>query len=162
MLSSTMVVARRAVPVLVIGCVLAFLPACSLEEVAGLASREKVEAPPPREGYRAVLRPATWALERVSRDGTVIWIWSAKSGCNEFHHAEVREVEGGLRVKALDRVFVPLSPRYRCLLPLFAIRHRVELPRPLGPEDKIFGECPPGEATPEQRMCASMHEAAAA
>jgi hypothetical protein len=113
------------------------------------------------QGYRAELSPSIWALERVSKSGTVIWIRSAESGCYAFHHAEARDVVGGLRIEALDRVLIPVKPNYGCLLPLYATRHRVELPRPLG-KDKIFGECIPGDATGEQRICATMHEAAEA
>jgi hypothetical protein len=39
----------------------------------------------------------TW-VKRV----TIIWIRSAESGCNRFHHVNVREVAGGLRVIAFD------------------------------------------------------------
>ncbi len=149
---------RRTALFLVTACVLALLPACGLKQLSGLQTREKAEEAPPLrapEGYRAELRPATWALERVSRDGTVIWIRSAESGCHTFHHAKFREVKGGLRVTALDRVLDP-KPGYGCRLPLYASRYRVELPRPLG-NDKIFGECVPGDETVEQRICAQMH-----
>lgn len=165
---------RRTALVLVIAGVLTLLPACSLQSLWGSSDSEVAEPPtakPPAvehpakppplqapEGFRAVLRPATWALERVSHDGTVIWIRSAESGCYTFHHAVVKEVEGGLRVRPLDRVLIP-KPGYGCILPLYARRYRVELPRPLG-KGEIFGECVPGDATGEQRICARMHEAA--
>lgn len=154
---------RRRPLLPVLACALAFLPACAFEQVAQVASSTSRDTPrsldAPR-GYRAVLAPATWALERVSRDGTAIWIRSAASDCYEFRHAEVSEVIGGLRIKVLDRVLIP-EPGYGCLLPLYleAGRHRIDLPRRLE-NDKIFGECVPGQETAEQRICAAMHEAA--
>ena len=142
----------------VLGLALALLPACALMQRSGLETPGRAPSLQAPKGYRAKLGLATWALERVSADGTVIWIRSEESGCNSFHHAEFREVKGGLRVIALDRVLIP-KRGYGCLLPLIARRHRVELPRPLG-QDRIFGECVPGDETPEQRACALLHGAA--
>lgn len=135
------------------------LPACAVEELSGrrgAAGAAPLEAP---EGYRAELHPGIWALERVSRDGTEVWISDAESGCNDFHHTRVSEVEGGLRIVVLDRVLVPVKKKYGCLLYLRPARHRIALPRPLG-GDEILGECVPGDSTGEQRICALMHEAA--
>jgi len=137
------------------------LPACSLQQLSGSKAQKKaVQAPrlPAPKGYRAELHPGMWTLERVSQERTVIWIRSAESGCNSFDHAKVIEVKGELRVKAVDRVLIP-KPGYGCLLPLNARRHRVQLPRPLA-DGKIFGECVPGDETPEKRICALLFTAA--
>jgi hypothetical protein len=152
---------RQTALVLVNACLLALLPACGLHRFSGLEPQEKSgEGAPVRapKGFRAELHPGTWALERISRDGTVIWIRTEESTCLEFHHAKLRKVKGGLRVTAIDRVLIP-KRGYGCTLPLFARRHRVELPRPLG-DDRIVGACVPGEATPDQRVCALLHQAA--
>ena len=152
---------RQTALFLVSSCFLAVLPACSLHQFSGSTARGKAaDAPrlPAPEGYRAVLRPGTWALERISQERTVIWIRSAESGCNSFDHAQVSAVKGGLRVKAIDRVLIP-KRGYGCLLPLNARQHRVQLPRLLG-EGKIFGECAPGDDTPEKRICALLFTAA--
>jgi hypothetical protein len=86
-----------------------------------------------------------WALDHVSKDGTVVWIWTIDDGCDPslphgFLQAEVREVAGGLRVIAFKVAYVPLETEYGCRLPLLRNRHRVELPRPLS-GDRILGEC---------------------
>jgi hypothetical protein len=148
-----------ALVVVVAGCGgLARQPAEGARESPAAESPDPpLEAP---EGYRAVLQPATWALERVAPDGAAIWIRVAKSGCNDFHHAEVTEAEGEVRVTVFDRVLIPVQEPYGCLLYLRATHHRVALPRPLG-ADRVVGECAAGDATPEQRICALMHEAAA-
>jgi hypothetical protein len=150
---------RRTGQLLATACIFTLLPACALQQLAGFETSEEGGSLDAPEGYRAELHPGVWALERVSRSGTVIWIRSAESGCYEFHHAEVREVAGGVRVETFDRVLIPVKPNYGCLLPLFATRHRVALPRPLG-NDRIFGACAPGDATGDQRICAAMHRAA--
>jgi hypothetical protein len=140
----------------VIACGLVLLPACTLAQVRSLAGDEKLGSPPvlgAPEGYRAELHRTPWALERVSKDGTIIWIRTAESGCNRFHHVNVREVAGGLRVVAFDVVYIPVRKKYGCLLPLHRDARRVELPRPLG-ADRIFGECVPGDP---RETCASLH-----
>jgi hypothetical protein len=147
---------RRTGVFSVIACGLVLLPACTLEQVSRLGSDEKADAPPPLEapeGYRAELRQTPWALERVSKNGTVVWIWTAESGCNRFHHVSVREAAGGLRVVAFDVVYIPVSKKYGCPLPLYRDLRRVELPRPLG-GDRISGECVPGDP---RETCASLH-----
>jgi hypothetical protein len=133
------------------------LPACTLEQVSRLGSDEKADAPPPLEapeGYRAELRQTPWALERVSKRVTIIWIRTAESGCNRFHHVNVREVEGGLRVVSFDVVYIPVGKKYGCRAYLSRDRHRVELPRPLG-GDRILGECVPIDP---KGTCALLHE----
>jgi len=64
-------------------------------------------------------------------------------------------------VVVFDRVLIP-DRHHGCLLYLRSARYRIELPRRLRPGEKIFGQCSPGEATPEQRVCALVHEAASA
>jgi hypothetical protein len=149
--------------VLLIACALPLLAACTLQEASRLASGETADTDPApaRDGYRVEVVRTPWALERVSKDGAVIWIWTIDGGCdptlpNRFHHAEVREVAGGLRVIAFNIVFIPVEARNRCLLPLYRRRHRVELPRPLG-GDKIIGECVPSDP---REACALLHAAA--
>jgi hypothetical protein len=112
------------------------------------------------KGFRVDYVPGgEWALERVSRDGTAIWIRFAESGCVSFDHAEVRETAKGVRVVPVARVLMPIRKHYGCLLYLRAGRYRIDLPRSLGGRE-VLGECLPGEATPRQRVCASMHQAA--
>jgi hypothetical protein len=89
----------------------------------------------------------------VSKHGTSIWIRTGESGCNRFHHVNVREVAGGLRVVAFDVVYIPVRKKYGCLMNLYRDARRVELPRPLG-GDRIFGECVPGDP---REMCALLH-----
>ena len=89
------------------------------------------------------LAPATWVLERISRDGTTIWIVGKENMCDQFDHADVVEIEDGLRVDVFNRV--PRRPR-PCTSELAVVRHRVDLPRPLG-GDMIYGGCAP-DATP--------------
>lgn len=139
-------------------CACAFFPGCTLEQVSRLSEETEARpALPAPKGYRAELARTLWALERVSRDRTVIWVRSAETrSCDFLHHAVVREVEGGFRVKVLNRGLIPTSPRYGCLLPLYVARSRVDLPRPLREGEEIFGECRPGDATPKQRTCALM------
>jgi hypothetical protein len=104
-------------------------------------------------GYRAELRRTSWALDRVSKDGTVVWVRTAESGCNRFHHVRVRQVFGGFRLVAFDVVYIPTKKRYGCRLYLLRHRHHVELPRPLG-GDKIPGECIPRDP---RETCALLH-----
>jgi hypothetical protein len=139
-----------------IACAFALLPACALQQASRLASPDEADAPPAleaREGYRAELHRTPWALERVSKDGTVIWIRTAESGCNGFHHVEVSEVAGGVRVAAFDVVYIPVKKKYGCLMYLLRNPHRVELPRPLG-GDRILGECVPRDP---RETCALLH-----
>ena len=134
---------------------LALSSACTTTERLGMEDgtsadvEESLDAP---EGYRAELHRTPWALDGVSKDGTVIWIRTAESGCNRFHHVRVRQVPGGFRLVAFDVVYVP-DKRHGCLTYLFRPRHRVELPRPLG-GDEILGECVPGDP---REMCALLH-----
>ena len=135
---------------------LALLPACTLAQRSwvvngkGPDAQDSLVAP---EGYRPELHRTPWALDRVSKDGTVVWIRTAESGCNRFHHVRVNEVEGGFRLVAFDVVYVPTKKRHGCLLYLLRPRHRVELPRPLG-GDKVLGECVPHDP---REMCALLH-----
>jgi hypothetical protein len=135
---------------------LALLPACTLaqrswvENGKGPDAQDSLAAP---EGYRPELHRTPWALDRVSKDGTVVWIRTAESGCNRFHHVRVERVQGGFRLVAFDVVYVPTEKRYGCLLYLLRPRHRVELPRPRG-GDKILGECVPRDP---REMCALLH-----
>jgi hypothetical protein len=149
---------RLAVLVTVIASALASLSACTLEQLARPGNGKvgevgaSLHAP---EGYGAELHRAPWALDSVSKDGNVIWIRTAESGCNRFHHVRVRQVRGGFRVVAFDVVYVPIKKRYGCELYLLRDRHRVELPRPLG-GDKILGECVPRDP---RETCALLHAA---
>jgi hypothetical protein len=93
-------------------------------------------------------------LDGVSKDGTVIRIRTAESGCNRFHHVRVTEVARGLRVVAFDVVYIPVQKNYGCRMYLLRPRHRVELPRPLH-HDRILGECVPGD---ERETCALLHD----
>jgi hypothetical protein len=138
---------------------LALLPACTLAERSwvdsgkGPDAQDALIAP---EGYRPELRRAPWALDRVSKDGTVVWIRTAESGCNRFHHVRVEQVPGGVRLVAFDVVYVPTNKSYGCLLYLLRPRQRVELPRPLG-DGKVFGECVPRDP---RETCALLHAVA--
>jgi hypothetical protein len=139
--------ASRLLPLM--ACGLPLLSACTLQQSSKLASRGTADPHPALvpEGYRVKVLRTPWALDRVSKDGAVIWIWTVENGCNpalpnRFLHAEVREVASGLRVTAFNVAYIPVMTRNRCLAPLFRHRHRVELPRPLG-GDKILGECVP-------------------
>lgn len=137
-------------------CVLALLPACTLQQASGIARHTQDDAPlalEAREAYRAELHRTPWALERVSKDGTVIWIRTAESGCSRFHHVETSAVAGGVRVAAFEVLYIPVRKRYGCRLYLLRPRHRVELPRPLG-GDKIIGECVPRDP---RETCALLH-----
>ena len=134
---------------------MALLSACTVQEASETDSPKTVREPPflgVAAGYR--LRPTIWALERVSKDGTAIWVWTPEGGCARFHHAEISEVEDGLRVVVFERV--PAKKDAACTLELILARHRVELPRPLG-DDTLIGACTPGDATGEQRICAELH-----
>ena len=150
---------RRTGLLSVIACGFVLLPACTLEQASTFASGEEADAPPALEapeGYRAELHRTPWALERISKDGTAIWILTAESGCNRFHHVNVREVAGGLRVVAFDVVYIPVRENYGCPLPLYRDVRRVELPRPLG-GDTILGECVPRDP---RETCALLHAVA--
>ena len=144
----------------VIASALALVPACTPadrswveEEGTGADAQGSL---PAREGYRAQLHRTPWALDRISKDGSVVWIRTAVSGCNQFHHVRVRQVPGGFRLVAFDVVYTPTKKNYGCLLYLLRPRHRVELPRPLG-SDRILGECVPGEP---RETCALLHAVA--
>jgi hypothetical protein len=104
-------------------------------------------------GTAVELHRTPWALDRVSKDGTVVWIRTAESGCNRFHHVRVRQIRTGFRLVALDVVYVPSKQKYGCRLYLPRDRQRVELPRPLG-GDKILGECIPRDP---RETCALLH-----
>jgi hypothetical protein len=148
---------RRTGFLSVIACGLVVLPARTVGQVWSLAGDERIGSAPALEapdGYRAELRRTPWALERVSKRITIIWIRTAESGCNRFHHVNVREVEGGLRVVAFDVDYIPVSKKYGCRAYLSRDRHRVELPRPLG-SDSILGECVPSDP---RGTCALLHE----
>jgi len=136
---------------------LALVPACTLADRSWVQEEGKGTdahgSLPAREGYRAQLHRTPWALDRISKDGSVVWIRTAVSGCNQFHHVRVRQVPGGFRLVAFDVVYTPINKRYGCLLYLLRPLHRVELPRPLG-GDEILGECVPGD--PRDR-CALLH-----
>lgn len=135
---------------------LVLLPACTVTQWSGVDNgrgadgQDALAAP---EGYRAELHRTPWALDRVSKDGAVVWVRTAESGCNRFHHVSVRQVPGGFRLVAFDVVYIPTNKRYGCLLYLLRPRHRVELPRPLG-SDKILGECIPRDP---RETCALLH-----
>jgi hypothetical protein len=141
-----------------IASALALVSACTpaerrgAEEEKGAAEARSLPAP---EGYRAELHRTPWALDGVSRDGAAVWIRTAESGCNRYHHVRVEQVAGGFRLVAFDVVYVP-KRGYGCALYLLRPRHRVELPRPLG-GDKIFGECVPRDP---RETCALLHAAA--
>ena len=142
---------------LVAGCALAFLSACTVRETPETERPRTVTEPlfsNIAAGYR--LRPTIWALERVSKDRTAIWVWTAEGGCASFHHAEISEDEAGVRVVVFERV--PAKKDIACTLELILGRHRIELPRPLG-DTTLLGACTPGDATAEQRMCAHLHSA---
>jgi hypothetical protein len=147
-----------------IGCSVVLLAVCTPQQSsAKLASRAAADARPALAAlhYRVEVLRTPWALQRVSRDGAVIWIWTIENGCdpilpNRFLHAEVREVAGGLRVIAFNVAYFPVKTRYACRLPLFRHRHRVELPHPLG-GDKILGECVPRDP---REACALLHAVA--
>jgi hypothetical protein len=119
--------------------------------VEGSGSAQDSLAAPER--YRAEVHQTPWALDGISRDGTVVWIRTAESGCNRFHHVRIRQVPTGFRLVAFDVVYVPTSSRRGCLLYLLRRRHRVELPRPLD-GDKILGECAPRDP---RETCALLH-----
>jgi len=140
-----------------IASALAFVPACTLadqqwpeQDSKGAEAHGSLAAP---EGYRAEMHQTPWALDGVSKDGSVVWIRTAESGCNRFHHVRVREVPGGFRLVAFDVDYVPVSSRYGCVLYLLRPRHRVELPRSLG-GDAILGEC---VGRNPRGTCASLH-----
>ena len=140
-----------------IASALALLAACTPAQQWGVEDEKGADAQgslPAREGYRAQLHRTPWALDGISKDGSVVWIRTAVSGCNQFHHVRIRQVPGGLRLVAFDVVYTPINnKRYGCLLYLFRPRHRVELPRPLG-GDEILGECVPRDL---REMCALLH-----
>jgi hypothetical protein len=149
---------KSAVLFTLIGFALAFLPACTLAQRSSVENGKGADAQdslPARKGYRAELRRTPWALDRVSKDRTVVWVRTAESGCNRFHHVRVRQVPGGFRLVAFDVVYIPVKKRYGCLMYLLRNRHRVALPRPLG-GDKILGECVPRDP---REACASLHAA---
>jgi hypothetical protein len=129
---------------------LALASACT---PADLPSRDEL---PQREGYRAHLERTPWALDGISKDGSVVWIRTAESGCNQFHHVSVKQAPGGLRLVAFDVVYTPERRSYGCLLFLLRPRHRVELPRPSA-RGEILGECVPRD--PRER-CALLHAVA--
>lgn len=142
---------------IVIASALVLVPACTLadrpwvdEDGKGADAKASL---PAREGYRARLHRTPWALDGVSKDGSVVWIRTAESGCNQFHHVSVRQVPGGFRLVAFDVLYTPISQKYGCLLYLFRPRHRVELPRPLD-GDRILGEC---VARDPRETCALLH-----
>jgi hypothetical protein len=146
---------KITVLVTVIASALTLLPACSVAQWSGVVdgkadARDSRAAP---EGYRAELHRTPWALDGVSKDGNVVWVRTAESGCNRFHHVRVRQVPGGFRLTAFDVVYIPTKKKYGCLMYLLRNRHRVELPRPLG-GDKILGECVPLDP---REMCALLH-----
>jgi hypothetical protein len=139
-----------------VASVLSLLGACTPAQQWGVEDEKGADAEgslPAREGYRAQLHRTPWALDGISKDGSVVWIRTAVSGCNQFHHVRVRQVPGGLRLVAFDVVYTPIKKRYGCLLYLLRPRHRVELPRPLG-GDEILGECVPRDP---REMCALLH-----
>ena len=85
----------------VVASALALVPACTPgdrswveEEGKGADAQGSL---PAREGYRAQLHRTPWALDRISKDGSVVWIRTAVSGCNQFHHVRVRQAPGGFR-----------------------------------------------------------------
>ena len=148
---------RSAVLFTGIASALALVPACTFADRSWVEKDargpEAQGSLPPREGYRAQLHRTPWALDGISKDGSAVWIRTAVSGCNQFHHVRVRQVPGGFRLVAFDVVYTPTNKRYGCLLYLFRPRHRVELPRPLG-GDEILGECVPRDP---REMCALLH-----
>ena len=148
---------RSRVLLTVIASALAVVPACRLADPSRVEEDGKVtdaqDSPAAPEGYRAELHQTPWALDGVSEDGSVIWIRTAESGCNRFHHVRVRQVPGGLRVVAFDVVYSPIKKTNGCATYLLRPRHRVELPRPLG-GDKILGEC---EGRNPRGTCALLH-----
>jgi len=149
---------RSAVLFAGVAFALAPLAACTVAQRSGLEkgkgayAQDSLAAP---KGYRVELHRTPWALDSVSKDGTIVWIRTAESGCNRFDHTLVRRVRGGFRIVALDVVYVPLKKRYGCRLYLLRNRHRVELPRPLG-GNKILGEC---VSRDPREMCALLHAA---
>ena len=138
---------------------LALLAACTPAQQWGVEEEKGADAQgslPAREGYRTQLHRTPWALDRISKDGSVVWIRTAESGCNQFHHVRVNQAPDGFRLVAFDVVYTPIKKRYGCLLYLLRPRHRVELPRPLG-GDEILGECVPRDP---REMCALLHAVA--
>jgi hypothetical protein len=152
----------RTTSILVSVCAVVWLAACGSKEASEAGRPQVVVDPPGAEvpkGY--VTRRTVWALERVSSDGSSIWLWTAEGGCASFHHSEVREVEAGLRVDVFH--LVPRRKNPICTMEVSLARHRVELPRPLG-QDELVGECVPREAKRlyNGALCGQLHDEIAA
>jgi hypothetical protein len=102
--------------------------------------------------------PSQWALESIEPGAQALWVRDAAGGCDQFDHAEVTESAKAVTITVINRF--PTGGLV-CTADLRAARVRVELPSALGGR-KILGECPPGDDTPQQRICDAMHQAAAA
>ena len=75
---------KSAVLFTVITPALALLPACMLapwSSVQGGRGADREDSLTAPEGYRAELHPTPWALDGVSKDGTVVWIRTAERVC---------------------------------------------------------------------------------
>ena len=144
----------------VIASALALVPACTPadrswveEEGKGADAQGSL---PAREGYRAQLHRTPWALDRISKDGSVVWIRTAVSGCNQFHHVRVRQVPGGFRLVAFDVVYTPTrrTTGACCISSGLDIASSF---RVLLVATEILGECVPGDP---REMCALLHAVA--
>jgi hypothetical protein len=95
-----------------------------------------------------------WALASIAPDGRSISIGVPTGDCSRFYKAEAVAVPGGFEVKVLNKE--PVDGNRLCLDYLRVERRMVRLPRPLR-DRELIGECVPGSATLEQRLCEALN-----
>lgn len=119
------------------------------------SAKPAVTTVPGPKGIVAVLGPSdAWALTGIASDGRSISIVKNEGACADFHHADVEEVDGGLRVDVVNRELIAWAPgsehegeEFACDAIGYSVRHVISLPRPLG-EDSIYGKCAESGTTP--------------
>lgn len=111
--------------------------------------------PPPGRKYV----PAPFAVETISPDRRSITVRVAgiAGGCTGQAYGRAVETAEGVKAEAV--IDVPLDENVGCNLNLPTPSVTITLPRPLGADEIVLGQCESNEETPEGRTCSAISPA---